>query len=55
MVDERCDFCKDKMGDFELSSRHVVCSRCFSEIAQKSQKAKPLYTKDDFIEGKKDG
>ena len=36
-MDEGCDYCKEKDSDLTLTSGHQICSRCFSELAQKSQ------------------
>lgn len=40
MAQERCDICKEKDSDLVLTSGHYICSRCFSEIAQKNENGK---------------
>jgi len=42
MLQERCDICKEKDSDLRLSSGHQICSKCFTEIAQKSQRTQEL-------------
>ena len=37
-MEELCDYCKEDMGAIKLSTKHCVCSGCFSRIAQKNSK-----------------
>ncbi len=50
-MDERCDYCKENMGEIRLTSRHAVCSKCFEKIAKDSQKSHNMRLENNGIVG----